>query len=234
MIILYYTCTHEDLELFLIFKDNDEFINFSNRLKKDPLIDVEYEFNTVKKESARRRGVILKSLCLLKNWGDGYYDIRPILMQKGASLAMNHENVMLNEVLLIHTENFLSDFVVRADNTTFLVNCDGMLTHSAPNQEVFLHGLDEKIYENTDNVNIRTLFHKCRDEKRLHNLLPLKGCIVMKKMRSRLIKVKSQDDILYVDPLHKTYKRLWANYMHVLGIVQEMCVKTHNIPLRTI
>ena len=51
--ILYYTCTYEGLELFLIFKDNDEFIDFSNRLKKHPLIDVEYEFNTVKKESAR-------------------------------------------------------------------------------------------------------------------------------------------------------------------------------------
>ena len=96
----------------MIFKDNDEFIDFLNRLKKDPLIDVEYEFNTVKKESARRRGVIIKSLCLLKNLGDGHYDIRPILMQKGASLGMSHENDMLNEVLLIHVENFLSDFVV--------------------------------------------------------------------------------------------------------------------------
>ena len=48
---------------------------------------------------------------------------------------------------------------------------------SPPNQEVFLHGLDEKIYENIDDIDIQTLFHKCRDEK----MLLLKGCIVMKK-----------------------------------------------------
>ena len=155
-------------------------------------------------------------------------------MQKGASLGTSHENDILNEVLLIHVENFLSDFVVRAEDNIFRINCDGMSAHFTPNQEVFLHGLDEKIYEDIDDINIRTLFHKCRDKKRLQDLLPLKGCVVMKEMRSRLIKVISQDDILYADPLHRTYKRLWANYMRVLGIVQEMCVKILNIPLRTI
>ena len=96
----------------------------------------------------------------------------------------------------------MSDFVVRAEDTIFRVNCDGTSAHFNPNQEVFLHGLDETIYENIDDINIRTLFHKCKDEKRLQDLLPLKGCIVMKEMRSRLIKVISQDDILYADPLH--------------------------------
>ena len=127
-------------------------------------------------------------------------------MQKGPSLGTSQENDMLNEVLLIHIENFLSDFVVRAEDTIFHVNCDGTSAHFTPNQEVFLHRLDEKIYKNIDDLNIRTLFHKCRDEKRLKDLLPLKGCIVMKEMRSRLIKVISQGDILYADPLYRTYK----------------------------
>ena len=96
------------------------------------MIAVEYEFNTVKKESARRCGVIIKSLCLLKNLGDGYYDIRPILMQKGASLGTSHKNDMLNEVLLIHIENFLSNFVVRAEDAIFRINCDGTSVHFTP------------------------------------------------------------------------------------------------------
>ena len=50
--ISYYTCTYKGLEFLLIFEDNDEFIDFSKRLKKDPLIDVEYQFNTAKKENA--------------------------------------------------------------------------------------------------------------------------------------------------------------------------------------
>ena len=33
--ILFYTCTYEGLELFLIFKDNDKLIVFSNRFEKD-------------------------------------------------------------------------------------------------------------------------------------------------------------------------------------------------------
>ena len=68
-----------------------------------------------------------------------------------------------------------------------------VMAHFTPNQEVFLHGLDEKIYESIDDINIRTLFHKCRNEKRLKDLLWLKGCmVVMKELRNRLIKVMSQ------------------------------------------
>ena len=53
--VLYYTCIYEGLELFLIFKSEEEFLEFSNKIDNDPLLqDTTCQFNTLKRKGMKR------------------------------------------------------------------------------------------------------------------------------------------------------------------------------------
>ena len=108
------------------------------------------------------------------------------------------------------------------------------MSHFAPQPDIFLHGFDENFLEHIDQPIFHTSYQKYKEEKRLDELLPLKGCVIMRGIENHLLKIISQDDPLFASPFYRNYQKVWSSYMRVLGIIQEMGVRIHNTPLRTI
>ena len=91
--------------------------------------------------------------------------------------------------------------------------------------KVILNGLDDKIYNVSDEFDISNIspYHKHHKEGNLHKIFPMKGAVQVNFVSEKLKKIISQDSYESHDSsIHKHYKELCNDYMKMLLILFDM------------
>ena len=117
---------------------------------------------------------------------DRNYNIRPLIMHKGLKLSSIDKETP-QELLVIHIDHFLSEFALQACDPDFHAYYKGELSHFAPQPDIFLHGFDENFLEHIDQPIFHISYRKYKEDKRLDELLPLKGCVITREIENHLL-----------------------------------------------